>query len=112
MEDENTAETAAKAQEGDGDSAGTVTHHCVKRDYRLRHDGVQEVIETFPEEEPPGVDVSSHLMKINEEEVNASHWSSVSTQSPLTHRGPLAKQSHHFQLLASLKCGYYCLYYN
>lgn len=40
-----------------------VTNHCIERNDRLWHDGIQEVIEAFPEEEPSGVDVGSHLCK-------------------------------------------------
>lgn len=37
------------------------THHSVKRNYRLWHDKVEEVINVFSEKEPFGVDVGSHL---------------------------------------------------
>lgn len=64
MKDRTTAEMAAMFHDGGSATATAAviaTNHCIKRNYCLWHDGVQEVIKVFPEEEPSGVDVGSHL---------------------------------------------------
>lgn len=54
-------------------AAVAATNHCIKGNHCLWHDGVQDVVQVFPEEEPPGVDMGSHLAR--KEELHVSFCS-------------------------------------
>lgn len=60
----NAPEMAAQFHSGGSATVAAAvigSNHCIQRNDGPGHDGVQEVIEVFPEEEPSGVDVRSHL---------------------------------------------------
>lgn len=74
-------------------AAVIVTNHCIKRNYCLWHDGVQEVIKVFPEEEPSGVDVGSHLRSKEEVKVASPLMGEHSEHFAAPHSRPRCGQT-------------------